>query len=511
MEIFYSSSLSNYLVSLLLFLSSLVILVRQWSRNRKQRLPPGPWRFPIIGSLHHLMGREVPHRTLRSLAQKYGPLMYLQLGQAPTVIISSPSMAKQVLKTHDLAFANRAQLTSSNIIFYNNKDIVFSQYSDYWRQMRKICILELLSTKMVKSFSAIRQDELSSLISSIRSMRGSPVNLTEKIFQLTNSITGRAAFGNVFKDRHEFMKLMKEVLELAGGFDVADLFPSWKLLHKMSGVKSRLVNAHRKVDEIMEDILNEHIENKAAGNKGIGEFGGEDLVDVFLRIKENAELQFPITNDNIKAVIFDIFLAGSETSSTAIIWALSEMIKNPNIMAKAQSEVRQVFKGKKKYDEEDLEKLTYLNLVIKETLRLHPSVSLLPPRECREQTDIDGYTIPLKTRIIVNAWALGRDPESWHDPESFIPERFKNSSIKFTGNHFEFIPFGAGRRMCPGIQFGLVNVGLPLAQLLQHFEWELPHETNSQDLDMTETRGLSAAKQKDLYLVATNYKNDAEF
>ncbi|OIT40690.1 PREDICTED: premnaspirodiene oxygenase-like [Nicotiana attenuata] len=497
MEMFYS------FLSLLLLLSSLVILVRQW-RNKNQRLPPGPWRLPLIGSLHHLIGRDVPHRTLRSLAQKYGPLMYLQLGQVPTIIVSSPSIAKQVVKTHDLAFCNRPQSTSTNIIFYNQKDIAFGQYGEYWRQMRKVCTIELLSAKMVKSFGAIRQDELSSLISSIRSMRGSPVNITEKIVQFTNSVTCRAAFGKMFKDRDELIKLIKEVLLLGAGFDVADLFPSWKLLHKLSGAKSRLVNAHQKVDKIMEDILNEHIENKEAGNKGIGEFGGEDLVDIFLRIKENAELQFPITNDHIKAVIFDIFTAGTETSSTTIIWALSEMMKDPNIMAKAQSEVRQVFKGKKSYGEEDLEKLTYLNLVIKETLRLHTPIPLLP-RECREQTYIDGYSIPLRTRVLVNAWALGRDPESWHDPENFIPERFQNSSIDYMGNHFEFIPFGAGRRTCPGMLFGLANVGLPLAQLLPHFEWELPYGTNPKDLDMTETHGLSATKRKDLYLAATNH------
>ncbi|KAG5599803.1 hypothetical protein H5410_031173 [Solanum commersonii] len=139
------------------------------------------------------------------------------------------------------------------------------------------------------------------------------------------------------------------------------------------------------------------------------------------------------------------------------------MMKNPNIIAKAKKEVRQVFNGKKNcYNEEDLEKLAYLNFVIKETLRLHTPVSLLPPRECREQTYIDGCTIPLKTRILVNAWALARDPESWHDPEIFIPERFENSSIDYMGNHFEFIPFDAGRRICPGIIFGLFNVKLPL-------------------------------------------------
>ncbi|PHT65730.1 hypothetical protein T459_30155 [Capsicum annuum] len=315
------------------------------------RLPPGPWRLPFIGSLHHLIGGEVPHHILRNLSQRYGPLM--------------------------------PEFTSVNIIFYNCKDIGFSQDVDYWRQMRKICSIELLSAKMVKSLNAIRQDELSSLISSIRSMR---------------------AFGKICKDGAEFITILKEILLLIGGFYVVDLFSSWRLLHNINGAKSRLVSAHRKVDAVKEDILNEHIENKAAGKKG-GEFGDEDLVDVFRRVKENTELQFPFTTDHIKAVIFDIFVAGTETSFIVLTLAFAEMMKNPHTMARAQSEVRQVFKGKKKYDE-DLEKLTYLNLVVKETLRLHPPAPLLLPREYREQTDINGYTIPLKTRVLINGWAL---------------------------------------------------------------------------------------------------------
>ncbi|KAG5601115.1 hypothetical protein H5410_032485 [Solanum commersonii] len=364
--------------------------------------------------------------------------------------------------------------------------------------MRKICTLELFSIKMIKLFSAIREDELMSLISSIRSMRGSLVNMTKKIFLFTNCIICRSAFGKVCKERGEFLTILKEVLLLGAGFSVGDLFPTWKLLHNLRGEKTRMVTAHKKVDAVMEEILNEHIENKAAGKKENGEFGDEDLVDVFLRVKENSQLQFPIANENIKAVIFDIFLAGSETSFTVIIWAFTEMMKNPHIMAKAQSEVRRVFKGKKIYDEEGVENLTYLNLVIKETLRLHAPVPLLAPKECREEIVIDGYTIAINTRVLVNAWAIGRDPESWHDPDNFIPERFENSSVDFIGNHFEFIPFGAGRRICPGMVFGLANVGLPLAQLLYHFDWKLPHGTKPNDLDMTETHGLSAARQKDL-------------
>ncbi|XP_059301913.1 premnaspirodiene oxygenase-like [Lycium ferocissimum] len=385
------------IISLLLFFSSLVIILVR--RNKRQtRLPPGPWRLPLIGSLHRLTG-ALPHHSLRNLAQRYGPLMYLQLGQVPMVVISSPAIAKQVLKTHDLAFANRPESTSTTIIFYNNKDLAFSPYGNYWRQMRKTSMVQLFSAKMVKTFSAIRKDELSSLLSSIRnsmSMTGTStvINITEKIIWFTSSIICRSVFGLISEDQDEFIANLKEVLLLSGGFDVADLFASWKLLHKMSSAKSKLVNAHGKVDAFIEDILKKHTKN---GNKGNGEFGDEHLVDVLLGIKENsAQLQCPIINDDVKAVLFGIIAGGADTSSTIIIWMLSELMKNPNNMAKAQREVRQVFQGMKNYDEGDLEKLTYLKLVIKETLRLYPSIPLVP-RECREQIDIDGYTIPHKT------------------------------------------------------------------------------------------------------------------
>ena len=145
-----------------------------------------------------------------------------------------------------------------------------------------------------------------------------------------------------------------------------------------------------------------------------------------------------------------MFAAGTDTSSTVIDWAMSEMMRQPGVLEKAQAEIRQAFDGKKRIHEKDIQNLSFLKLVIKETLRLHPPVAMLLPRECREPCEIDGYTIPLKTKVIVNAWAIGRDPALWHDAESFIPERFANSSIDFNGTHLEYIPFGAGRRMCPG-------------------------------------------------------------
>ncbi|XP_055824487.1 premnaspirodiene oxygenase-like [Solanum dulcamara] len=497
----------QHFLSFSLFIVFLFLIIQNWNRNSKtpkKKLPPGPWRLPIIGSVHHLTS-GVPHRVLRNLSQKYGPIMYLQLGEVPTIVVSSPHMAKQILKTHDLAFASRSVTMLGKIICYTCTDIAFSPYGDYWRQMRKLSVLELLSAKMVKSFSSIRQDELSILLSSVDSMVGSPINLTEKLLWFMNASTCRSAFGEVCKDRDELITLIHRALSLSSGFELADLFPSKTFLHGISGMESKLMKARNKVDTVLDNIINVHRENRTKGKNCNGESGVEDLIDVFLRVMEGSEFQFPLTNENIKAVILDMFVAGSDTSSSTVIWALSEMMKSPSVMAKAQAEVREVFKGKITCDADtDLEKLDYLKLVIKETLRLHPPTPLLVPRECREETKIDGFTIPLKSKILVNVWAIGRDPENWENPECFIPERFENSSVEFTGNHFQLLPFGSGRRMCPGIHFGIALVTLPLAHLLYKFDWKLPEGFNARNLDMTESNGITARRENDLYLIATS-------
>ncbi|GMP65086.1 hypothetical protein CsSME_00026045 [Camellia sinensis var. sinensis] len=174
----------------------------------------------------------------------------------------------------------------------------------------------------------------------------------------------------------------------------------------------------------------------------------------------------------------DIFSAGSETSSGVIEWAMSEMLKNPEMMKMAQ---------------------------VEETLRLHPIVPLLLPRESNEQCTINGYEIPVKTKVIVNAWAIGRDPKHWNEAEKFDPERFLNSAIDFKGACFEYIPFGAGRRICPGIAFAIPNIELPLAQLLYHFDWKLPGGMKQEELDMTETFGLTAQRKNDLQVIPIPY------
>ncbi|GFP93169.1 cytochrome p450 71d15 [Phtheirospermum japonicum] len=496
--------METHFTTFLLFSSFIFLLIKLWNKQKSpakyQNLPPSPPKLPIIGHLHYLFG-GLPHRALHRVTQKFGPVLHLQLGEVSAVVISSREAAKAVMKDQDPACADRPDSIGTKIMCYDHTDIAFSPYNEYWRQMRKIAILELLSAKNVKSFGSIRQDEANRLVRSLQSLSpGDAVNLSEKISVFTSSITCRAAFGGVMKDCDTFMALMKKTFTMASGFELADLFPSFKLLHVFSLNQYKLLRMRRKLDSILDVFLEEH---KLKQN---GEFGGEDILDVLLRMQKNKELEFPITDDNIKAVVFDMFTAGTETSSSTIDWAMAELMRNPRVMAKVQAEVREAFHGKTMIQESDVQALKYLKLVIKETLRMHPPLAV-DGRACRDECKVDGYTIPLKSKVMVNLWSLGRDPKYWPEPESFKPERFEGNPVDFLGNNFEFIPFGAGRRICPGMNFGLANIELPLAQLMYHFDWKMPKGMRPDDIDMTEAEGMAVSRKNGLFLVPTAYSS----
>lgn len=488
------------------------------SPNDLLRLPPGPWKLPLLGNLHQLaLAGSLPHYFLRDLAEKFGPIMHLKLGQVSAVVISSPELAKQVLKIDEIAFSKRPTLVSTELVFYNYSGIIFSPCNDYWRELRKICVLELLSGKRVQSFASLREEETWNLVESItRSClsqpQGRPFNLSEMIISMVNNITARAALGKKCKHEQEFTSLVHQLTKFVAGFDVPDLFPSLKFLHHITRTKSSLDKIHRKMDMILDEIINDHklvkgesTNNNAAKSipKSAGE-GHQDLVDVLLEVQlqESGELQFELTTNHIKAVTLDMYSAGSETSSTAIEWAMSELLRNPRAMEKAQAEIRELVAGKRKIQEADIKKLDYLKLVIKETLRLHPPVPLVT-RQVTKRCRVSGYDVPSEAKVLINAWAMGRDPKHWGaNADRFEPERFQGSSIDFRGTNFEFLPFGAGKRICPGISFGITTVELALSQLLYFFNWKLPNGTKPQQLDMTETMGITARKRNALNVIA---------
>ncbi|KAL8120677.1 cytochrome P450 CYP71D312-like [Apium graveolens] len=495
--------------SLLVVTFLLLHLVKKSKRQSKTNLPPGPWKLPILGNLFQVAGK-IPHRGLIKLAEKYGPLMHLQLGEISAIVISDPSVAKEVLRTHDLAFADRPVVLLGNIILANCRDIVLALYGDYWRQMRKICTLELLSANKVRSFRSIREGETWKLIQSIQlSPRSSLIDVSHKVSALANAVTCRATIGQACKYQDELIELVEEIAYLGSGFFLADLFPSMIFLPTLSGMKPALKKIRKKLDVIFDGIIKEHNDKLSRRKKGSDiDAEEEDLVDVLLRINDSQRLEFPISSGDIQGLVLDMLTAGTDTSSAVLEWAMSELMRNPKVMKKVQSEVRGVVKGKERIEEVDIQQMSYLKLVVKETLRLHPPVPLLLPRECRKECEINGYTIPVGTKVMVNVWAIGRDPDHWVDAESFIPERFENNSVDYIGANFEFLPFGAGRRMCAGISFGIATVELPLAQLLHSFDWKLPDEMKPEDLDMDETNAATCKRKNNLMLIATDLDMD---
>ncbi|KAL0341606.1 UNVERIFIED_CONTAM: cytochrome [Sesamum calycinum] len=457
-EIIFHPFLFRALVSLFL-----IWAITKWfykpAGNKK--LPPSPWKLPILGNLHQL--GSLPHRNLQSLAEKHGPLMLLHFGTVPTLVVSSADAAREIMKTHDLIFADRPQSSVSRRLLYDFKDVSVAPYGEYWRQLKSICVLQLLSNKRVQSFHVIKEEETAILVNKIQKSL-SPVNLSEMFTGLTNDVISRSAFGRKYSEGEigkKFLSLLTEFLELLGSFPIGSFIPGLSWISRVNGFDAR-------VDK--------------SNSSGVS-----------------------IDRDSIKAILLDVFGAGTDTTSTVLEWAMTELLRHPSVMKKLQTEVREIVKHQQDITDNDLEKMQYLKAVIKETLRFHTPIPLLVPRQARKDVKIMGYDISAGTMVITNAWAISRDPVSWDEPEKFEPDRFLNSSIDFKGLDFELIPFGAGRRGCPGIAFAMATTEFVLANLVQKFDWKLPDE--GKELDMKERPGVAVRRAVPLLAAATLYRS----
>ncbi|CAN0889323.1 Cytochrome P450 71B37 [Linum grandiflorum] len=462
-----------FLFLLLLIPFLLLIIIKTKTQNRN--LPPSPPKLPILGNLHQL--GSLPHQSLWQLSRKYGPdIFQFHFGRIRSVIISSPEAAKQVMR-----------------LTYDYLDVGFSPYAENWRFMRKMIILELFSLKRVKSFRFVREEEVGFLIDSLRNRSGSVVNLTEKLFALTANVTFRMSFGEVVGSISAEQSLGRVI--------------GW-IVDKWSGHHARIERVFGELDGFFSHVIDEHLKH-GSHEKADDE---KDMIDVLLGVEdEESRLgqSSRFKRDNIKAVLLNLFLGGVDTAALTLDWAMARLLANPTSMKKAQDEVRNIIGDRGRVTEDDLEKLEYMKMIVKETLRLHPPAPLLIPRESMSDVKICGYDVPAKTVIYVNAWGIGRDPNYWKDAEKFIPERFAEgtSSPDYRGQSFEYLPFGSGRRVCPGIHMGTITVEIALANLLYCFDWKLPEGMKPEDVTMEERSGVSltASRKEPLLLVPVHW------
>ncbi|KAJ1693143.1 hypothetical protein LUZ63_009841 [Rhynchospora breviuscula] len=487
------------LVLLFLFLFPIFLLYRSLF-SKKPNLPPSPASLPFVGHLY-LLDSRTPHRSLHSLSLSYGKpdssrLILLNL-PSPTLVVSTASAAVLVLKTHDLAFASRpASFSEGTLVNGTGQNVSFSEYGDFWRQSKKFTVVHLLGQKRVFSapFRAARAEEVTTMMNRIAANKGE-MNLSDCFYAYANGVVSRAIAGKG-SNAQRFRELMGDISAVLANGSLyrlaAEVFPGiGKLITKMSGLDEKFELYNKNWNQFVAEIIED--KKKTANTKE------EDFVDALMRAREDGTAGFDLTENDIIAIIRDMTAAATDTTFITLEWIMSELMKNLNVMAKAQTEIRQIAGKKPMVTEDDLNQIEYIRAVIKEAMRLHPPAPLLVPHESTTSAVIHGYEIPPKTKLIINAWAIARDPQSWETPEEFRPERFLGSEVDFRGNDFQFIPFGAGRRMCPGINFAMVTIELALANLLYHFDWRLP----GRDLDMDEAVGISVPRKNPLYLIAT--------
>ncbi|MED6168417.1 hypothetical protein PIB30_011306 [Stylosanthes scabra] len=491
--------------SIAIFLVSLTCLWLWRCSNKAKRLPPGPTGLPILGSLHKLVAN--PHRDLHKLAQKHGPIMYLRLGFVPTIVVSSFQAAELFLKTHDHVFASRPPLEAAKYISWEQRNLSFAEYGPYWRNMRKMCTLELLSQTKISSFKTMRQEEIDLFIKLVREAAsdGVVVDLSAKVAALSADMSCRMILGKKYMDQDldekGFKAVMQEILQLAAIPNVADYIPYIGALD-LQGLIKRMKVVRKIFDEFFDKIIHEHLLSENKEDKA------KDFVDVMLSFLGTEESEYRIERSNIKAILLDMLVGSIDTSSTAIEWAISELIKHPRVMKKLQMELESVVGVNRIVEESDLEKLKYLDMVIKESMRIHPVGPLLIPHQSVEDCMVGDFFIPKNSRVIVNAWTIMRDPSAWTEPEEFWPERFEGRDINIRGKDFRLIPFGSGRRACPGLQLGLTVVRLVVAQLVHCFDWKLPNNLLPNELDMSEDFGLSMPRANHLVAIPSYRLHD---
>uniref|UniRef100_A0A0E0LZ10 Cytochrome P450 n=1 Tax=Oryza punctata TaxID=4537 RepID=A0A0E0LZ10_ORYPU len=425
-------------------------------------------------------------------------------------------MAKLFLQTHDAVFADRPRTAAGKYTAYDCTDITWSPYGAYWRQARKMCAAELFSARRLESLEHIRHEEMRALLHDLHGdgAAGRAVQLRDHLSMAALGVISRMVLGKKYVEKQqagaagaavaattttpeEFKWMLEELFVLNGVLNIGDFIP-WLDWLDLQGYIRRMKKVNRLIHRFLDRVLDEHDERRRLEGDG---FVARDMVDALLQLADDPNLDVQLTRNGVKGITQDLVTGGADTSTVTVEWAMSEVLKNPAILAKATAELDAVVGRGRLVTEDDIPHLPYVDAIMKETMRMHPVVPLLVPRLSREDASVAGYDVPAGTRVLVSTWAIGRDPSVWDSPEEFRPERFVGSGIDVKGRDFQLLPFGSGRRMCPGYSLGLKVIQLALANLLHAFSWSLTDGVAAGELSMEEVFGLTTPRKIPLLAV----------
>ncbi|CAH2057854.1 unnamed protein product [Thlaspi arvense] len=487
-------------------LSCFLIFTTARSRGSSRRdttLPPGPPRLPIIGNIH-LVGKN-PHCSFAELSKTYGPVMSLKLGCLNAVVISSPDAAREVLRTHDQILSGRYFNEAVRSINHQDFSVAWLHPSSpHWKQLRKLSVTQLFSPQRIEATKDLRMKKVQELVNfmSESSEREEAVDISRASFVTALNIISNLLFsvdlGNYdSRDPSVFQETVTGVMESIGNPDFANFFPFLRFLD-LQGNGKKLKDCSERLFRVFREFYDARIaENSSRTNDK--DVSCRDFVDALIDLSQGDDAELNIIQ--IEHLLLDLFAAGTDTNSSTVEWAMAELLRNPKTMTKVQAEIDRVIGQNGVVQESDISQLPYLQAVVKETFRLHPAAPLLLPRKAETDVEILGFMVPKDTQVLVNVWAVGRDSSAWENPTRFEPERFLGKETDVKGKDYELTPFGAGRRICPGLPLAVKTVPLMLASLLYSFDWKLPNGVVSEGLDMDESFGLTLHKTNPLHAV----------
>ncbi|XP_044969023.1 cytochrome P450 76M5-like [Hordeum vulgare subsp. vulgare] len=472
-------------------------------KHNKKRVsptwPPGPAGYPILGNLLYVIGplRNNPHSALASLAQTYGPVLSLRLGLTRTiVVVSSAAAAHEALAKNDAALASRLVPDTVHAMSYGATSMVFLPSSNpLWKQDRTIMGARFSSGRGLDTIRPILECHAGHLTEHLRacSGTGTPVVIREAVNRTVLNVISNILFSEDVVDLcmpgpQPFRGLIVPVLEEWSKSNVSDAFPFLAPIDHLLGSRRRIsIHLAKLFKFFHQEIIQRRLARTSTGGKNTN-----DVLDILLMRHAMSKL----TRQEIVTFLTDMFIAASDTSTVTVQWAMAQLLRHPEKMDKVRNELSACLAvGSSDFvKESDLDNLPYLHAVVKETLRLHPAVPLIPREVAADGVSLGGFPIPIGTGVVVNLWAIGRDPAMWPQPDKFVPERFlavgAGEAVHFQGKGDNtYRPFGAGRRVCPGMDYALRSVPLLLASLVHKMEWRLPDGITPEDLDLSDRYG----------------------
>ncbi|CAJ2629453.1 cytochrome p450 77a3-like protein [Trifolium pratense] len=457
-------------------LSALIFFLTQKTKSKSHNLPPGPPGWPIVGNLFQVArsGKQF-FEYVKEMKAQYGSIFTLKMGTRTMIILTDAKLVHEAMIQKGAIYATRPPENPTRNIFSANKFTVNAAlYGPVWKSLRRNMVQNMLSSTRLKEFKSVREDAMDKFINRLKvnaEKNNDVVVVVRDARFAAFSILVVMCFGLEMDEEklERIDQVMKNVLMVLDP-RIDDYLPILSMF--FSKQRKRALEVRKEQIDFLVPFIEQR--RRAIQNPGSDQTAITfSYLDTLFDVKVHEGKKSSPSNEELVSLISEFLNGGTDTTATAVEWGIAQLIDNPEVQTKLYQEINMTV-GDKKVDEKDIEKMPYLQAVVKELLRKHPPTHFVLTHSVTEPTTLGGYDIPTETNVEVYIAGISDDPKLWSNPEKFDPERFisKGEDADITGvKGVRMMPFGVGRRICPGLAIGTLHISLMLARMVQEFEW----------------------------------------